>query len=214
MGSESDSVNSGSGSEEKGKKGGRLHTFQRWGEKLIYSKHMLWGIGLASFLEALIVPIPLETILIPLMQARRHQLFVISTVVLGACIFAAGIGYAIGYFVFDAIGQQIISWVSTQEQFNQVQQKMQERGFWFVFSVGVIPIPFQIAMLAAGVTKYSFALFLLATALSRGIRYYGLALLVYFTGNKAQEIFEKHKTATSVVFLVVVLVIWGYSLFG
>lgn len=195
-------------------KGGILKSLRRYGEKLIYSKHMLWGIGLASFLEALIVPIPLETILIPLMQARRHQLFIISTVVLGACILAAAVGYAIGYFVFDAIGQQIISWVSTPEQFEQVQQKMQDQGFWFVFSVGIIPIPFQIAMLAAGVTKYSFALFLAATALSRGIRYYGLALLVYFAGNKAQEIFEKHKTTTSVVFLVIVVAVWAYSIFG
>jgi len=41
-------------------------------------------------------------------------------------------------------------------------------------SVGVIPIPFQIAMLAAGATRYSFFLFMLAPALSRALRYYGL----------------------------------------
>lgn len=201
-------------SDSKSGNGKKSSKFKRYGEKLIYSKHMLWGIGLASFLEAIIVPIPLETILLPLMQARRKQLFTIATVVLAGCILAAILGYFIGYFVFDAVGPKIVSWVSTPEQFENVKQQMESKGFWFVFSVGIIPIPFQIAMLAAGVTKYSFWLFFLATFLSRGIRYFGLAILVLVAGNKAQHFFEKHKRSASILFFLLVALAWGYSLFG
>lgn len=200
--------------EQKHEKHGKFDSIRRAGVRLIYSKHMLWGIGIASFLEAIIVPIPLETILIPLMQARRKQIFIISSVALAGCVIAAAVGYAIGYFVFDAIGTRIISLVSTPEQFAEVSQKMQEKGFWFVFSVGVIPIPFQIAMLAAGATKYSFWLFLIATTCSRAIRYYGLAILVLFTGNQAERLFKKHKLSTSIILLFIVAAIWTYSIFG
>ena len=87
-------------------------------------------------------------------------------------------------------------------------------GFWFIISVGVIPIPFQIAMLAAGATSYSFFLFMLASALSRAVRYYGLGMLVLIAGNHAQAIFERHKLSAAIVLTAVVLVIWAAVLLG
>lgn len=193
---------------------GIFASVKRWASKLIYSRHMLWGIGLVSFIEAIIVPIPLETILIPLMHARRKDIFIISTIALLGCIVAASVGYIIGYFIFDAIGTHLVSLVSTQEQFQQVSQNMQDKGFWFVFSIGVSPIPFQIAMLAAGATHYSFFMFLLATTLSRALRYYGLALLVWYAGAKAEHLFKQYKTTVSLIIILVVGAIWAFFILG
>lgn len=200
--------------DEHQERGGPVASIKNSVVKLIHSNHMFWGVGVASFLEAIIIPIPLETILIPLMQARRKHIFAISTIALLGCVLAAALGYFVGYFIFDAIGMQLVSLVSTPEQFDQVKQKMHDKGFWFVFSVGVAPIPFQIAMLAAGATKYSFMLFMTATTLSRSIRYYGLALLVFLAGNRAQDLFERHKMPVTVILVVVVMAIWIYSMFG
>ncbi|EAZ99087.1 hypothetical protein [Marinobacter sp. ELB17] len=81
-------------------------------------------------------------------------------------------------------------------------------------SVGVIPIPFQIAMLASGATSYSFFLFVLASVLSRALRYYGLGMLILIAGNHAQAIFERHKVSAAIVVRTVVLVIWATVLLG
>lgn len=186
-------------------------TLKQFGHRLIYSKYMLPGVGLASFLESTVVPIPLETILLPLMQARRKQLAVISTVALVGCILGALAGYAIGYYIFETVGEQIVSLLSSQEQFENAKLQMQQKGFWFVISVGILPIPFQIAMLAAGALQYSLLFFLLATTLSRALRYYGLTLLVYLAGNRAQEIFEHYKKSTSILLIVLIAVIWYLS---
>lgn len=72
-------------------------------KKLIHSKHMLAGIGLASFLESTIVPIPLEALLIPLMQKGREQLWLIATIITLGCLIGALVGYSIGYFLFDIL---------------------------------------------------------------------------------------------------------------
>lgn len=181
-------------------------------KRLVYSRHAYWGLGIASFLESIIIPIPLEAILIPLMQARRRQIFILSTIALLGCLAGATVGYFVGYFVFDAVGQQLVEMVSTPEQFEHVRMRMEEDGFWFILSVGIIPIPFQIAMLAAGATSYSFFLFILASTLSRALRYYGLGLLVFIAGNKAQAIFERHKVTAAIVATIVVLVIWSGTL--
>ena len=85
---------------------------------------------------------------------------------------------------------------------------MQEQGFWYVLSVGIIPVPFQIAMLAAGAAKYSLGLFLLATFIARSIRYFGLALLVKLAGNQAEALFKKYKIPTAIGLTLIVALIW------
>lgn len=177
----------------------------------IESKHMLSGITIASFLESTIVPIPLEAVMVPLMQAQREKLWLIALMATLGCVVGALFGYALGYYLFDAVGDWVISAFSSPEQFENVKQKMHNQGFWFVITLGIVPIPFQIAMLAAGATKYSLGLFLLASAIARSIRYFGLAIVVYYAGNQAERIISKHKVKAMISLTILVLMGWGIS---
>lgn len=179
--------------------------------QFIESKNMLGGITFASFLESTIVPIPLEAVLVPLMQARREKLWQIALMATIGCVIGALFGYALGYYLFDVIGDWAINTFSSSEQFENVKQKMQAQGFWFVLSLGIVPVPFQIAMLAAGATQYSLMLFLLASAIARSIRYFGLALVVYYAGNQAERIISKHKTKSMIGLTILVAVGWVIS---
>jgi membrane protein YqaA with SNARE-associated domain len=179
--------------------------------QFIDSKKMLRSITLASFLESTIVPIPLEAVLIPLMQARREKIWLIALMATLGCLIGALFGYALGYYLFDIVGEWVISTFSNPEQFEVVKQKMHEQGFWFVITLGIVPIPFQIAMLAAGATKYSLTLFLIASVLARSIRYFGLALIVYYAGNQAERIIKKHKTKAILALTLIVLSAWWIS---
>jgi len=179
--------------------------------QFIDSKHMLGGITTASFLESTIVPIPLEAVLVPLMQARREKLWLIALMATVGCIIGALFGYALGYYLFDAVGDWIISTFSSPEQFENIEQKMQDQGFWFVLTLGIVPIPFQIAMLAAGATKFSLILFLIAATIARSIRYFALAIMVYYAGDQAEQMLRKHKRKTIIVLTLFVLIAWGTS---
>jgi membrane protein DedA with SNARE-associated domain len=66
-------------------------------------------------------------------------------------------------------------------------------------------------MLAAGATKYSIWLFLLASAIARSIRYFGLAIVVYYAGNQAERVISKHKTKAMVGLTILILGAWGIS---
>ena len=188
-----------------------MQSVKKKARQLINSKHMLASITGASFLESTIVPVPLEAILIPLMQARREKLWLIALMATVGCVIGALFGYALGYYLFDVIGDWVISSFSSPEQFEQVKLQMQEQGFWFVMTLGIVPIPFQIAMLAAGATKYSLILFVIATTIARAIRYFGLALVVYFAGDQAERIIKKHKTKALVTTSILVLLAWWVS---
>lgn len=177
-------------------------------KELIDSPKLYLVLTIMSFLESIIVPIPLETVLIPTMQARRDKIWLLALWATVGCIIGAMLGYCVGYFLFEAFAEQIASFFSDPQQLEQVTKKVQEKGFWYVLSIGLVPIPFQIAMLAAGAAKYSFLMFIIATSVARSVRYFGLAVLVKLVGNQAEEVFKKYKLPTTIVITIVVLLVW------
>ena len=176
---------------------------------LIESKHILSGIGVASFLESTIVPIPLEALLLPLMQKRRDKLWIIAAVTTLGCMVGALAGYAIGYFLFDLMQELIMQYVTTPAQFEQFQSTMEREGFWFIFSTGITPLPLQLAMLAAGVSQYSLFLYMVAVTTSRITRYFGLAILVYYFGDKTERLIRKYKWRMITLSIVIMVVFFS-----
>lgn len=176
---------------------------ERWKRRIEQSRHGFWMIGVASFLESIIVPIPLEVVLIPYMLARRDRIWWIATITTGACLLGALVGYGVGYFVFETAGRWLVEtfgWSGALERFRSM---FQQHGFLAVLGIGVLPIPFQVAMLAAGAAKYPLYLFVLAAGIARGIRYFGLALLVVAFGARAERLWDEHATAVGVAALLV-----------
>lgn len=181
---------------------------RRWFERLIDSPHALWLIFTASFLESIIVPIPLELILIPFMVIERDRVWKIASFTLAGCLLGALVGYSAGFFLFDTVGQWVIDTSNYQSQYETFKTEFEANGFWAIVAVGVTPIPFQVAMLTAGATQYSLGLFMLAAFIARGIRYFGLALLVVWLGEPALRYWQKNAkligTAILVLFVGVV----------
>lgn len=182
-------------------------------QRAIESRHVVWGTTLASFAESTVVPIPLEVVLIPIMQKNRQRIWLLATVTTLACLAGAVAFYYIGYFFYETAGQWLISTLSSQQEFQDVEKQLQDNGFWAVLLIGVAPLPFQMATLGAGFIKMNVAMFLLACTIARGIRYYGLALLVCWYGNKAEHYFHKHKWTVGLGTTAIVAGAWALSTF-
>ena len=147
-------------------------------KRLNASRHRMAYLGVASFLETIIVPIAIELVLVPFMLANPHRIWTIATVTLVGCLVAACVGYALGLLVFDTVGLWVIDVLGLTAAYDGFVEQFARNGFLAIIAIAVVPIPFQVAMLAAGAAGYPFALFLLACVIARGIRYYGLAGLV------------------------------------
>lgn len=188
---------------------------ERWRRRLNESRWPMVAIFGASFAETIIVPIPIEVVLIPFMIARKRQVWWIATIVTAGCILAAVVGYGIGYWFFASAGQWLIDTLGAGQDFQRFRDLFAAHGFLAIVAIGVIPIPFQIAMLVAGAAKYPIALFVLAATLARGIRYYGLALLVVLVGDQALGFWRRHKKTTALIAVaLVLLLVFGVNLIG
>lgn len=78
-----------------------------------------------------------------------------------------------------------------------------------VLGIGIVPVPFQVAMLAAGASGYPFPLFMLAAMLGRGVRYFGLAVLVALVGNPATSLWQRYARTLGILGILL-FAAWGW----
>ncbi|ROO34889.1 YqaA family protein [Salinisphaera orenii] len=181
----------------------------RWTQRLLDSNHGLAWLGVLSAMETLILPVPIELVMVPYMLARPARLWLIAAVTLGGCVAGSLIGYGIGFFVFDSIGQWLLDTLGADAAYERFSQRFSNNGFLAIVAIGVTPIPFQVALLAAGIAGYALPLFLVAVGLARGLRYFGLALLVYLVGERALALWRRHALllGTSLLLLIAGVVV-------
>lgn len=160
-----------------------------------------------SFLETIILPIPIELILIPLMAANKQRIWLLATITTLGCLIASLVGYSVGLLLFTSVGTWFINVTGMQESFQAFQLFFNQYGFAAIIAMGILPIPFPIAMITAGISGYPVLLFLLAALIARGLRYYGLAWLVYRFGNRVLLLWKRHALFTSLIGGVIVLLI-------
>ena len=181
--------------------------------RLNNSRYRMFYLGVASFLETTVVPIAIELVLVPFMLANRGRIWTIATVTLAGCLAGATLGYLIGLVFFDTAGLWLIETFGQREAYEQFRDQFNRQGFWAIVAIGITPIPFPIAMLAAGAADYSFILYVIACSIARGVRYYGLSLLVMLAGPKALDWLQKGQRATKLTAVIAVLVVVLMAIF-
>lgn len=178
-----------------------------WFERINGSKNMLWLLGTLSFLETIILPIPIELVLIPLMAANKQRIWLLAAVTTAGCLIASLVGYGVGMLLFQSIGTWFIEFMGMQNSYQAFQTFFEQYGFIAILCIGILPIPFQVAMITAGLSGYPILLFVLAALMARGVRYFGLAWLVHRFGHRVLVLWKRHALVTSLVAGVFVLML-------
>lgn len=174
---------------------------------ITYSKspYASWILGLLSFAESSVSPIPPDPLMVPMIIAKstkayRYALITTSTSVIGGIL-----GYGIGYFLFETIGHKIITFYGLMEKFYMLQQWFNKWGFAIIVIKGLLPIPYKIVTITSGVTKMNLIMFTCASLLSRGARFYLLAFLLKKYGQRIHVLIEKNITLVSFIFIGVLV---------
>ena len=104
------------------------------------------------------------------------------------------LGYAIGYGLYETLGEFILQTYGLQAAFDKFQDSFNEWGFWIVALKGLTPIPFKVVTIACGVTGLDFTSFTIASFIARGFRFFTLALLFWYFGPSIKGYIEKNLT--------------------
>jgi membrane protein YqaA with SNARE-associated domain len=168
---------------------------------------------LLAFAEASFFPIPPDVLLIALCLSRTPKSYRFAILTLAGSVLGGMVGYLLGWGVWGVLDQIFYTYVPgfTPEAFARVQDLFKEYGFWTVFTAGFTPIPYKIITIGAGVFHVHFLVFMVASVLSRGLRFFLVASLIFHFGEPVKTFIDRYFNLLSVVFMI--LLVGGFLLF-
>jgi len=168
-------------------------------------KNATWVMAGISFAESSFFPLPPDVLMIPMCLANRRRAFWYATVATVSSVLGAFLGYAIGYYLFASVGEEILRFYGAMDTFEALKDKFLQYGVEIIVLKGMTPIPFKLVTIASGLAGFNLGLFTLACLVSRSIRFYLVAAILYFVGEPARVFIEKRLmlvTTVSAVLLV------------
>lgn len=167
-----------------------------------------WALFSLAFIEASFFPIPPDVLLMALAIGRPQRAFWFAFLCSLGSVFGAVLGYLLGQYFFELVGQPIVNMYAAVEQYEIVQGLFQDWDAMAIAIAGFTPIPFKIFTIAAGAFKVDFTTFLMAALFSRSARFFLLSFLIFRFGPAIKPKIEKYFNELTV--LCVVLVISGF----
>ncbi|CAO5677371.1 MAG: hypothetical protein HEEMFOPI_01285 [Holosporales bacterium] len=147
---------------------------------------------LVSFAESSFFPLPPDLIMIPMGLSNRNILWKLAFYLTVSSVLGGFLGYAIGYYLFETIGQWIIHTYNLEQNMITFQNGFDQYGFWIIAAKGLTPIPYKLVTISSGIAKFDFLQFTAASIIARGFRFYLLAGLLWFFGPLAKPYIEKY----------------------
>jgi len=169
------------------------------------SRHAPWWLAAISFAEASFFPIPPDVLLIPMALARPERAWRLALICTVGSVAGGALGYLIGYALFDQLAAPLLHAYHYDAAFAHFQETYAKWGLWVILVKGLTPIPYKIVTIASGAAKFDFPLFMLASLITRGARFFLVATLLYFFGDSVRVFIERRLTlVTSAVAISVV----------
>ena len=169
-----------------------LKNLYHWTLSLAQSRHAPLALGLIAFAESSFFPIPPDALLVPMSVAQPKKAWTYALICTLGSVLGGILGYAIGALLFDSVGQWLINLYGYGEKMGALKTFYDEYGAWFILLKGLTPIPFKLVTIVSGVLHYNFPLFVLLCLVTRGARFFILALLMNKFGEPIKAALEKY----------------------
>ncbi|WP_071674802.1 YqaA family protein [Nioella nitratireducens] len=181
----------------------RLYT---WTMSLAEHRYALVALAVISFLESSVFPIPPDILMIPMIIAAPRRAFLIATVCLVSSVLGGMLGYYIGYGLFETVGRPVLEFYGKDAYFEDFRTRYNEWGAWAVLVAGVTPFPYKVITIMSGVTQLNLGVFMVASVIARGLRFFVVAALLWKFGAPIRDFIEKR---LGLMFIVFVLLLAG-----
>jgi membrane protein YqaA with SNARE-associated domain len=158
---------------------------------LAAGRHAVPALFGVSFAESSVFPIPPDALLIPMVLSKRIRWLWYVFVCTAASVLGGLLGYAIGYFAFQEIAMPVLEIYGYADKVDEFAARFNEWGAWAVFIAGVTPFPYKVITVASGATALSLPVFILASVLARGLRFFIVGYLLYRFGPPIRAFIER-----------------------
>ncbi|MFO7983539.1 MAG: YqaA family protein [Desulfuromonadales bacterium] len=167
---------------------------------------------LLALAESSVFPIPPDVLLLALSMSLPFNAYYYAFICSLGSLLGGVVGYGIGFLLWEGVSDFFFAYIPgfSTGGFEHVQHLFETYNFWVVFTAGFTPIPYKIFTIGAGVFQINFLVFLIASALSRSLRFFLVAALVRYFGPPIRLFIEKYFNLLSILFMA--LLVGGFIL--
>ena len=182
-----------------------IRSLYDWVIRLAGHRRALPALGVISFLESSVFPIPPDVMLIPMVLANRAKAFTIAAVCTVTSVLGGMLGYAIGYYAFETIGEWVVRTYHLEAGLDAFRAGFEKYGVWIILIKGLTPIPYKLVTIASGAAHFDLFTFVWASIVTRGARFFLVAALLWKFGEPIRTFVEKRLTLLTWLFLIALI---------
>jgi len=182
-----------------------IRSLYDWVIRLAAHPRAVPALGVISFLESSVFPIPPDVMLIPMVLANRAKAFTIAAVCTVTSVLGGLLGYAIGYYAFETIGEWVVRTYHLEAGLEAFRAGFDKYGVWIILIKGLTPIPYKLVTIASGAAHFDLLTFVWASIVTRGARFFIVAALLWKFGDPIRTFVEKRLTLLTWLFLIALI---------
>ena len=184
--------------------------------KLAGNKNSKIFLGIMSFIESFIFPIPPDVLIIPMTIAKKQEWIKIALIATTGSVLGACLGYFIGYVFFNEIGIKIFELYGVDNTSFFKDKLSSEGGIiaWITLLgiAGFSPIPFKLLTITSGFVNFNLFYFIIISLITRGSRFFLIAFLIGNFGSAMKKIIEKKLLKFSII-LSIIIILFAYLIY-
>jgi membrane protein YqaA with SNARE-associated domain len=164
-----------------------LRKLYDWLMGLAAGPYAPYALAAVAFCEGIFFPIPPDVMLAPMVLANRGRAWRYALLCLVCSVCGGCVGYAVGHFL-TPVGQAILAFFGETRGIDELSVWL-SKG-WGILMIA-LPIPYKLTAIFSGMVSFKFPLFVGASILVRGIRFFAEATLLRVYGEPIRQFVEK-----------------------
>lgn len=159
------------------------------------------GLFILAFIESSFFPIPPDILLIFLSLAEPSKALFYAFICTAGSVLGGLFGYLIGYVGEKAILERFFD----HKKIERIHNLYNKYEGWAVFIAGLTPIPYKLATISGGVFYINIKKFIIASVLSRGLRYFTISILIMIYGQKILDLLRNYFDMISIAAVIIAI---------
>lgn len=190
---------------------GRLY---QWTLAWASSRYATLALGVISFIESSVFPIPADVLFIPMVAARPDRAWRLALVASVTSVLGGVFGWLLGHYGAELVVRPILNFYGETAKFDSLKAYV-DGNSWVILLLLVtsglahLP-PMKVVTILSGVVGFSLPVFIISAIVARGARFYGLAWLLKRYGPQILHFIETRLAWVAGGVILLAIAVWFY----
>ena len=164
-----------------------------WTLSLAARKSAEWWLGIISFLESSIFPVPAEGLFVPMGLARPWRVYRYALIVSVGSVLGGIAGWLLGYYAYELIARPVLEFYGSLDKFEVLRSSSSRDAILLMLiTSGIAHLPpMKVVTILSGAAGVDIWLFIASAIVARGGKFFAIAWLLRRYGEPIRDFIEK-----------------------